>query len=64
MSKDPKPPRQRMFTVKQIAEADQVSPRTVWRWIHDGLLPYVKLGALVRIREDDHEAFLAKHRVM
>jgi excisionase family DNA binding protein len=64
MTKNPRPPRQRMFTVKQIAEADGVSIRTVQRWLDSGDLPYVKLGALVRIREDDHEAFLAKHRVI
>jgi len=51
-----------MLTVEQIAQADQVSTRTVRRWLASGQLRYVKLGLLVRIPEDEHEAFLAKNR--
>ena len=63
MTKDSKPrPKQRMLTAKQIAEADQVSLRTVRRWIASGKLPHHKLDSLIRICEDDHEVFLAQHR--
>ena len=63
MTKEPKShPRWRMFTVDQIAEADQVSTRTVRRWLASGQLRYLKLWPLVRIPGDEHEAFLAKHR--
>ena len=55
-------PKRRMLTVKQIAEVDQVSVRTVRRWLKSEKLPHHKLDGLIRIGEDDHEAFLAKHR--
>jgi excisionase family DNA binding protein len=64
MAKDPKRPWQRMLTVEQIAEADHVSPRTVRRWLESGDLPFVKLSSLVRIRVEDHEAFLARNRAV
>jgi excisionase family DNA binding protein len=63
MTKDRRPrPQRRMLTVNQIADADQVSPRTVRRWIASGRLPCHRLGLLVRVSDDDHEAFLAQHR--
>jgi excisionase family DNA binding protein len=55
-------PKRRMLTVKQIAEADQVSPRTVRRWLESGKLPHHKLDGLIRIGEDDHAVFLAQCR--
>jgi excisionase family DNA binding protein len=65
MTKDSKSrPKRPMLTVNQIAEADQVSPKTVRRWLASGKLPYHRLGRLVRICEADHEAFRAKHREM
>ena len=63
MAKDSKPPpKRRMLTVQQIAEADQVCVRTVRRWLKSRKLPYHKLEGLIRIGEDDHEAFLALRR--
>jgi excisionase family DNA binding protein len=50
---------QKFFTVEQIAEAMQVHPRTVRRWIEKELLAAHKLGVLVRIADSDFRAFLA-----
>jgi excisionase family DNA binding protein len=57
-------PKRRMLTMNQVAEADQVSTRTVRRWLASGKLPYHELGGLIRIGEDDHEVFLAQRRRM
>lgn len=41
--------RRRLWTVRQLAEAWQVSERTIRRMIADGRLPVVRLGRAVRI---------------
>ena len=39
---------QRLMTVDQMAEWLQVKPRTIYQWVHEGYIPVIKLGALVR----------------
>ena len=42
-----------MMTVKQVAEALEVSERSVWRWSATGVLPPgVKIGSVVRWPEE------------
>lgn len=38
----------RLLTVDDLAAWLQVKPRTVYQWVHEGYLPVIKLGALVR----------------
>jgi excisionase family DNA binding protein len=45
-----------------VAEALDVSPRTVRRWIANGDLIAHRINGVVRIAEDDLRAFLALHR--
>ena len=52
----------RFLTVKFIADDLDVCRKTVWRWIHAGLLPHHKLGRQFRIAEEDYRAFLALRR--
>jgi excisionase family DNA binding protein len=55
-------PRRRLFTINAVAEAAGASSRTVRRWIAMRLLPVHRVGRVVRIAEDDLDAFLARHR--
>ena len=48
--------------IKSVAEALEVSSRTVRRWIESGDLVVHRVGRIVRIAEDDLRAFLALHR--
>lgn len=50
------------YTIKVVAEALDVSPRTVRRWIANGDLVVHRAGGVVRIGEQDLGAFLAVHR--
>ncbi len=50
------------FTLKEVAERLKVSERTVWRWVHSGELPAIKLGQQWRIRDDDLDEFLEARR--
>ena len=52
----------RYHTIKAVAEALDVSPRTIRRWIAHGDLIVHRVNGLVRIGEGDLAAFLALHR--
>ncbi len=48
--------------VSTVAEALDVSPRTVRRWIANGDLIVTRVRGVVRIAANDLHAFLALHR--
>ena len=52
----------KLHTIKAVAEALDVSSRTVRRWIENGDLPVHRVDSVVRVAEDDLRAFLALHR--
>ena len=52
----------RFYTIKTVADALEVSPRTVRRWIAIGDLNVHRVNGVVRIAEADLRAFLALHR--
>lgn len=52
----------RFFTVEEVAERLRLHRATVYRYLHDDGLPYVRLGGdlgPLRVREFDLEAWLA-----
>jgi excisionase family DNA binding protein len=50
------------YAIKTVAEALDVSSRTVRRWIASGDLVVFRADGVVRIAESDLKAFLAMHR--
>ncbi len=38
----------RLLTIDDLAQWLQVKPRTIYQWVHEGYIPVIKLGALVR----------------
>ena len=49
------------WSIKEVAEYLEVSPRTVQRWVAKGQLPAVKIGRrLVRIPRQAVRAFIAR----
>ncbi len=52
----------RLLTVKEAAQLLHVSTRTINRWRLDGMLPFLKLGRLIRIAENELEAFMRSGR--
>ena len=41
----------RLLTPQEIADYLGVKPSTIYAWTHQGFIPHVKLGRLVRFRE-------------
>jgi excisionase family DNA binding protein len=52
----------RYHTIKAVAEAIEVSSRTVRRWIENDDLVATRIHGVVRVADDDLRAFLALHR--
>jgi len=43
----------RLLTVAEVAKAARVSPMTIYRLIHSGELPAVRVGRSYRVHEHD-----------
>lgn len=52
----------KLYKVAQAAKILEVSEKQVRRWIASGALPHVRINRLVRICEDDLQAFIQAHR--
>jgi excisionase family DNA binding protein len=54
---------EKLMTVKDLSEWLQVSPRTVYDWVHVGFIPHYKLSKGVRFKPSEVESWLKKrHR--
>ena len=54
--------RMRFFTIPDVAESLRVSTRTVRRWIESGQLVAHRFNGVLRIANQDLQAFLGEHR--
>jgi len=48
--------------VQQLSKLLNVRPMTIYGWIHEGLIPYYKLGRLVRFSECEIQKWLNKRK--
>ena len=37
-----------LLTIAELSQWLQVKPRTIYQWVHEGYIPVIKLGALIR----------------
>lgn len=51
---------EKLLTVPQVCEMLQVSPALVYKWVHYGYVPNIKLGTKVRFRETALEKWIQK----
>ena len=63
MTSGPERPRLRYLTVAEVAETMRVSKMTVYRLVHGGELPAVRVGRSFRVPQDALEAYLAASSV-
>jgi putative molybdopterin biosynthesis protein len=50
------------LTVEEIAKRMKVKEFTVRAWIQKGELPAYKVGRTLRVKKEDFDEFLKKHR--
>jgi len=51
---------ERLLTVGQVADWLQLKPRTIYQWVHEGFIPFIKLGALVRFDQASISVWVKK----
>ena len=47
-----------LLTVDEIAKYLKVQPSTIYQWTHQGFIPHIKLGNLVRFKQGQVEKWL------
>lgn len=53
----------RWLGTTEAAEFLGVVPRTLYRMIDENLLPAYRMGRVIRLKEEDLDAYLESHRV-
>jgi excisionase family DNA binding protein len=48
------------LTVGQVADWLQLKPRTIYQWVHEGYIPVIKVGALVRFNPGSIRDWISK----
>ena len=52
-----------LLTLRQVAHRMNVSKRTVFRWIENGTLPALRVGAVIRIEPADLDRLIHEHQI-
>jgi excisionase family DNA binding protein len=55
---------ERLLTVGQVADWLQLKPRTIYQWVHEGYIPVIKVGALVRFKPGSIRDWISKREAM
>ena len=50
----------KLLTPKQLSELLQIGLSTIYKWVHYGYVPFVKLGTSIRFKERKVEEWLDK----
>ena len=51
---------EKLLTPKQLSELLQIRPSTIYKWVHYGYVPFIKVGDLIRFREKQIEGWINK----
>lgn len=49
---------EKLLKIDQVAESLQVSRSLIYKWVHYGYMPHVKIGTLLRFKESELEKWL------
>lgn len=49
-----------LLTIQELSQILKISKKTIYGWVHDNYVPYMRLGGAVRFRERDIETWLNK----
>ena len=52
----------KLLDITQLSEILSVKPATIYGWVHDGFIPCIKLGRLVRFSDKDIQEWVNKRR--
>lgn len=52
---------EKLLTARQVSELLEVKISTVYDWVHRGVIPYVKLGRLLRFKKTEIFRWVDSH---
>lgn len=44
---------EKLLTLPQVCDLLQVSPALIYKWVHYGFVPHVKIGTVLRFKESE-----------
>ena len=50
----------RLLTINQLSEVIQIKVPTIYRWVHEGYIPHLKINHLIRFKETEVAEWLEK----
>ena len=53
----------KLLTIDELAVIIKVKKSTIYQWVHLRLIPYIKVGRLLRFREEDIQKWLISRQV-
>ena len=53
--------KEKLMTVKQVADYLQLKESTIYAWAQDGKIPAIKIGRTWRFRHNDLDIWLGRH---
>lgn len=54
---------EKLLTIDELAKVLSVKKSTIYQWVHLGLIPHIKVGRLLRFKEENIEKWLASRQV-
>ena len=54
---------EKLLTAKQVSELLEVKLSTIYDWVYRGLIPYVKLGRLIRFKKAELFRWVDAHEI-
>ena len=52
----------KLLNVSQLSEILNIKTKTIYDWTHKGMIPYIKMGKLVRFNSDDIEKWVTSNK--
>jgi len=53
----------KLLTIDELAEVLTVKKSTIYQWVHLGLIPHIKVGRLLRFKEESIQKWLISREV-
>ncbi len=53
----------KLLTIDELTVFLTVKKSTIYQWVHIGLIPHIKVGRLLRFREEDIQKWLISRQV-
>ncbi|MGD8535282.1 MAG: helix-turn-helix domain-containing protein [Candidatus Aminicenantes bacterium] len=53
----------KLLTPEELSQILHVKISTIYQWTHMGTIPFVKIGKLIRFKEDDVKEWIDKREI-